>query len=258
MTAPAQPKTIDEVIEILKVSIDSGEPIDPFTYKKYESIGLNVASYSEKFQFFGFLYGSVRREQEAIDNFRKAASFGNITAARNYLAYLAKTRNYDLYHEEVFRLATELPDTTLCIRARNTAYSFGDIDKADFFVNKAIAMTREDSHRESLRKENQEQRELIEKFMGISGLSKEDLLDFNLLVVNLTRKYQVNAISHDFYCGVDGNEAAVICEVVCQDPEILSALDIDIATEIATNSHYCSKNITAWFSGVNESSIEAI
>lgn len=213
---------------------------------------------SERFEFLGFVYGAAGRGEDAIDNFKKGAAFKNASIARNYLAYLSRARYYELYRLESIRIAKEISDYRLFIRARNAAYASGDIDLSYFFAKKAIAMVREDTERQQLLEEFDMHKERIEKFQKISGLVQSEIEKFTLLVVNVTHKFNVTAVAHDFYSSVDSTDAAVICDVKCDDPDTLADMDIEIATEIAMSDLFSLKNVTAWYRAADDLSSEAL
>lgn len=258
MSLPDPSKKISEVKQILKLAIDHRDYIDLFSVRKYERMAKEMHVISERFEFLGFVYGAAGRSEDAIDSFKKGAAFRNASIARNYLAYLSRARHYELYRLEAIRIAREISDYRLFIRARNAAYASGDIDLSSFFAKKAIAMVREDSERKALLEEFEMHKERLEKFQKISGLLQSEIEKFTLLVVNVTNKFNVTAVAHDFYSSVDSTDAAVICDVMCDDPDTLAEMDIEIATVIAMSDMFSLKNVTAWYRVADGHTSEAL
>ena len=86
----------------------------------------------------------------------------------------------------------------------------------------------------------------LARFIEATDLETAQISELTRMVAYLTAEYDVITISHDYYTSPDGS-AAIICDVICEDSDVISDMDIDIATKLAMSELFVDKNVTAWY-----------
>ncbi|EDQ2625861.1 hypothetical protein ZG05_004389 [Salmonella enterica subsp. enterica] len=246
---------LNETLDMLTSYIDEGSKLDDFTLKRVVSSISAIPDEPTKLMVLALAYGAAHRHGDAITFFREAVEFRDETVARNYLSYLSHTGQYELYREEAVRLARIIPSLSLCLRARNAAYADGDGELSLFFARKAMAMLGNDSERQSMESDVMEKNQALNTFLRATQLSTNEISVLTRTVANVAKKYNVLAISNDYYTSLDG-DAGVVCDVLCDDEDIISDMDIEVATELAMNEVFAVKNVTAWFRGRNRQEVQ--
>ncbi|MBL6345315.1 hypothetical protein JNB34_02180 [Escherichia coli] len=245
---------LNETLEMLTSRIDEGQQLDAFTLKRVVSEAGKIPDEPVKLMVLALAYGAAHQHVEAVGFFQEAVAYRDETVARNYLSYLSHTGQYELYREEAVRLAREITSLALCIRARNAAYADGDGELSLFFARKALSMIGSESDRESMESDIMEKKRALDTFISVTDLSTNEINLLSRTITNVAKNYGVLAISHDYVTSPDG-DAGIVCDVLCEDADMLSDMDIDVATEIAMNEIFAGKNVTAWFRGRNRQEI---
>lgn len=98
-------------------------------------------------------------------------------------------------------------------------------------------------------------KQALDAFISVTDLSTNEISLLSRTIANVAKNYGVLAISHDYVASPEG-DAGIVCDVLCEDADMLSDMDIDVATEIAMNEVFAGKNVTAWFRGRNRQEIQ--
>lgn len=247
--ALAPQKELKEAMQILSHHIDEGIELDQLTFRRYLKKFENIKDEPLKLMLFGLVYGAAKKHAEAIPFFKESVKYKDDVAARNYLTYLGRTHQFEMYRDESERLAKEISSFPLCIRARNAAYSDGDVQLSLFFARKAIALTSDPDVIRNLKMDINNHMHSLNEFIANSGLSSEEIKDLSRRISSVARRYNVLSISTEFYVSADGHDLAIINDVLNMDDDVISDMDIEVACEIAMLEKYSDKNITAWFRG---------
>lgn len=249
----ATSKALQEILATLTSYIDSGQTLDPFSFKKFLTQAERIPDEANKLMVLALAHGAAGSSENAIGYFLQAVEFKDDIIARNFLVYLARTGHLELYNTEAVRLAKAYESYPLSIRARNVAYSQGDGQLALFFSRKAISMRPE--NKDLLEGESAYRLEKLDKFHDITKMSTLEISELAMMINNIAKNHGVMIISNEFYTSGD-NDAAIICDVVCDDPDILSDMDIEVATEIAIDERFSAIPATAWFRGRDPKDME--
>ncbi|MEN4198923.1 hypothetical protein [Serratia marcescens] len=254
--ALAPSKWINELQDMLAHHIDSGQELDVFSYRKIVSQADKIPDDPLRLMILALASGAAGKNDDALFYFKEGVKYRDDIVARNYLSYLSHTGQYELYREEAVKLAKQMDSFPLFIRARNAAYASGDAELSLFFARKAMSMTGDEQVRARMECEIKVRDAMLNDFMRITNLSTEEISTLTMTVAGIARKYGVLAVAHDYYTSDDG-DAAIICDVLCLDDDMISDMDIDIATELAVSDTFSDKNITAWFRGKDKSEVPA-
>ncbi|WP_293649396.1 hypothetical protein [uncultured Pantoea sp.] len=199
--------------------------------------------------FLGLAYGAAKQNDKAIRFFKAGAECGDDRVVINFLTYLSHTGQYDLYREESLRLARRYENNPrILILARNASYADGDGELSMYFARRLMSMLPDGPDKDAAQEDVEMKNAQLAKFIEATDLDTSQISELTRMVANLTKKYGVIAVSHDYYTSPDGS-AAVICDVFCEDTDVLSDMDIDIATELAMSEFFVDKNVTAWYRG---------
>lgn len=253
--APAS--KINETLEMLASFIDDKRELDAFSFRRHVSDAEKIDDEPLRLMLLALAHGAAKKHYDAINFFQEAVAYRDEIISRNYLSYLSHTGEYELYRHEAVRLAREITSLPLSIRARNAAYADGDGELSLFFARKAISMTGDDHQREAMESEVNERHSALTAFINATHLSTEEISVLTRTIVNVAKKHDVLAVSHEYLSGLDG-DAAIMCDVLCKDDDVLSDMDIDIATELAMIPLFADKNLTAWYRGRERQEVQAI
>lgn len=246
--AVAPKKGLNETLEMLTSCIDGRNTLDVFTLRRVVSNANAIPDEPTKLMVLGLAYGAAGEHEAAIEFFKDAVKYRDDIVARNYLSYLSHTGKYELYRDEAVRLAKEMGSLPVYIRARNAAYADGDGELSLFFARKALSMIGDKREWEKMNRDIKEKTEDLEKFINATQLNSHEISELTLMVSLVGEKHGVIAVSHDYYTSSDG-DAAIVCDVLCTDVDVLSEMDITAATEIAISESFSNKNVTAWYRG---------
>lgn len=248
---------LNEMLDMLTSHIDARSKLDAFTLKRVVTSAEKIPDYPIKMMTLGLAYGAACDPVTAIDFFKKAVEADDDWIMRNYLSYLSHTGQHELYRKESLRLVKRVATLPMLIRARNTSYADGDGELSLFFARKALAMLDDSSEKRAMEEEVRVKTANLDSFINASSLSTAEISALTLKVGDVANRHKVLAVAHEYYTSPDG-DAAVICDVICQDSEILADMDIDVATEIATSDTFSGKNVTVWFRGRDRSEVPGI
>lgn len=246
---PAKPKGLTEAIIKLTSCIEDGVVLDPFSLKRAVSFADTLDDDALRLMLLGLAYGAAKQNDKAISFFRAAADCGDDRAVINYLSYLAHTGQYGDYRDESVRLARHYENNPRVLRlARNASYADGDGELFLYFAHRAMAIMPDGPEKDAMKEEVDLKKDQLARFIEATDLETSQISELTRMVTCLTKKYDVIAISHDYYTSPDGS-AAIICDVICVDSDVISDMDIDIATELAMSEFFVDKNVTAWYRG---------
>lgn len=246
-----------EMLEMLTSHIDSGSVLDPFSLKRIVASSEKIPDYPIKMMTLGLAYGAAQEHEIAIEYFKKAVEVDDDIVMRNYLSYLSHSGHYELYREECVRLARRVSTLPMLIRARNASYSDGNGELSLFFARKALTMIGDDAERKFMEEEVKMKNANLENFINASSLSTQEISMLTRAVANVAKSHDVLAVSNEYYTSSDG-DAAVICDVICKDADVLADMDIQVATELAVSDIFSEKNVTAWFRGRDRNEVTSI
>jgi len=246
MVAPQSEAT--KIHEHLISYIESGEKMDSFTLKGTISKADKISDEPLRLMLIGLAYGAAQEHEKAVIYFQEGISYGNDMVAQNFLSYLSHTGNYEQYRNEAIKLGRILNSVPITLLARNAAYSDGDSELSLFFARKALSMIGDEKERKKMEYEVNYKNEKLNKFQNITKLSTNDIKELSRRITEIAKKHNVIAFHQDYYTSQDG-DAAVICDVLCTDSEVIAEMDIDVAVEFVTSEILNGKNVTAWYRG---------
>lgn len=87
----------------------------------------------------------------------------------------------------------------------------------------------------------------LDRFIEAAQLTTPELKALSRMLCGIVRKHNVLSVSNSYYSSTDLHDAALICDVICDNPDTLADMDIEAVTEIATHDVLSGKNVTAWF-----------
>lgn len=87
----------------------------------------------------------------------------------------------------------------------------------------------------------------LNDFMEISGLTSSSVKQLTSFLDGYAKEKGLDVKSHEFYSNACEDVAAVICEIECDNVELMADMDIGVATNLAMNDMLLSHNVTAWF-----------
>ncbi|GEM_PF-2669772 len=234
---------------MLASHIEHGTELDAFTLKRTVTAAERLDDAASKWMLLGLAYGAAKQKEKAVEYFRLGAECGDDRVVINFLSYLSHTGQYNLYRDECIKLARRYENSPRILRlARNASYADGDGELSLYFARRALAMLPDGPEKSALQEEVDLRNAQLSAFIEVTNLETSRISELTRMVANTTTKYHVIAVSHDYYTSPDGS-AAIICDVICDDPDIISDMDIDIATELAMSEFYVTRNVTAWFRG---------
>lgn len=246
---PAKLKGLTETVEILTSHIENGTILDTFTLKRAVATAERIEDDALRLMLLGLAYGASGQKDKAVGYFKAGSECGDDRIVINFLSYLSHTGQYDLYRDEAIRLARRYEGSPRVLRlARNASYADGDGELSLYFSRRVLAMLPEGSEKDSMQEDVNLKNAQLAAFIEATDLETSRISELTRMVANVTTKYGVLAVSHDYYTSPDGS-AAIICDVICTDSDVISDMDIDIATELAMSDFYVSRNVTAWFRG---------
>lgn len=246
---PAKPKGLKEAIRELVLHIESRVELDRFTLKSKIAFAERLDDDAMRFMLLGLTYGAAKKNDEAIACFRAGAELGDDRVVVNYLTYLSHTGQYDLYRTESIRLARRYENNPrILLLARNAVYADGDGELCLYFSRRLMSLIPDGPEKDAVLEDVEMKNAELAKFIEATSLDTSRIAELTRMVANLTTKYDVIAVSHDYYTSPDGS-AAIICAVICDDSDIISDMDIDIATQLAMSEYFVDKNVTAWYRG---------
>lgn len=244
---PAKPKGVTEAIAELTSHIVNGVELDLFSLKKAVSFAEKIKDDALRLMLLGLAYGAAKQNDKAISFFSAAADCGNDIVVNNFLSYLAHTGQYGLYRDESIRLARRYENNHRVLTlARNASYADGDGELSLYFARRALAMMPDGPEKDVMQGEVDLKNDQLERFIEATDLETAQISELTRMVANLAAEYDVIAISHDYYTSPDGS-AAIICDVTCEDSDVISDMDIDIAIKLAMSEFFVDKNVTAWY-----------
>lgn len=246
---PAKLKGLVETIEILTSHIEQGKELDAFTLKRSVATADRLEDGAMRYMLLGLAYGAAGQSGKAVECFKSGVEYGDDRVVINYLSYLSHTGQYAIYRDESVRLARRYENSPRVLRlARNASYADGDGELSLYFARRVLAMLPDGSEKDTMQGDVDLKNAQLAKFIEATHLETSRITELTRMVANVTSKYGVIAVSHDYYTGPDGS-AAIVCDVICNDSDVISDMDIDIATELALSDFYVSRNVTAWYRG---------
>ncbi|HGW4305859.1 TPA: hypothetical protein ACNIEN_001954 [Klebsiella pneumoniae] len=244
---------VEELADEIMQYFENKTILDPFTLRTILEKADRIPDDTTKKMIMGFAYGAAGNHDEAMAFFKDAIDSGKgDLPAINYLSYLGNAGYHVLHRQEAIKLARNSNSFHLYIIGRNAAYADGDGELSLFFSRNALSMISDHNRREAMEKDVQRKNDELNRFINVTGLGTEQIAEMTRAVVDVASKYKVLAPSHEYYTSSD-NEAAVICNVICQDEDVIADMDIEIATQLAMNDSFSDKNLTVWFRGHNKS-----
>ena len=186
-----QPKQIKDALLELMYHIDTGEELDVFTKKRYlEKFG-RISDEPTRLLLIALTYGACHEIAVANGFFKEAAKFKDVNICLNYLTFLTKTNQFELYYSEATCMASEMNSIHLCISARNAAYSFGDPDNAMLFARKAMSLMLEDDLKKGFEMDTNEHLQKLNSFIEKSGIAHDEMVSLTNLISKIARDFGV-------------------------------------------------------------------
>lgn len=246
---PDKRKKLNENIELLTSYIENGIELDAFTLKGIVNMAESIDHEPAKMMLLGLAYGAAKKREQAVEFFKAGCELGDDRVVINYLSYLSHTGQYDLYRDETIRIARLYDGSPKILGfARNSSYADGDGELSLFFFRKMLSMLPEGPVKDDELGSFEMKKNKLDQFIEATKLETSDITILTRMIANMTAKYGIIAVSHEYYTSTDGS-AAIICDVLCDDSDVISDMDIDIATELAMSEFFCSQNVTAWYRG---------
>lgn len=244
---PVLNNNLNEMLEYVTSYIGSGSLLSEFEYYAYMKLSDTVPDESRQLVTKAFVSGAAGKTEDAIAFFEKSILFQDEFADRNYLAYLLRTCRYDLYNEVVFRVAKVRNSYELCRYARDAAYASGDVEYGLFFARKATSLIIGDVAKRGFMAQSENNAKLIESFMSLSGLSQKDISALTMTGVEIAKEKSIPFTGVEYYISSDLMDLAMIMYVFCDDIEVMTDMDIDLACTLAGSKHLAHYKGTAWF-----------
>lgn len=246
--ALAPQKWLNEKLESLIFHIRNRMQLDEFTLRMIVSKASKVHDEPKRLTLLGLAYGAAGQHEKAVGYFQQGVKYSGETVARNYLSYLSHTGQYFLYRDESIRLAKEKISYPIFVRARNAAYADGDAELSLFFARKAMTMVGDMDKKELIECHVSKKNEMLNRFAEVVRMSTAEMKYLTRTIVGVAKKRDILAVSQEYYTGNDG-DAAVIVDVICDDPDLLAEMDIEVATVLVIDEQLAGKSVTAWFRG---------
>ncbi|SPX94723.1 Uncharacterised protein [Morganella morganii] len=249
---PAPEDKTQEILDTLRVHIDSGHKIDQFTYVRLMHEIKKLPNLVAEVTFIGLLYGANHEYEKANKYFKEVLeNYHHTFLATNYLAYLARSGQNFLHTIESLRLADSYPnERSLQILAIGTAYLMGDEKKLATLIDRATSLSSDELRPEmegvSMWIDN------IKEFRRTSGLCEEELLALTKIMCDVATKYRQTIVYTRYYADPYGWDSAYVSEVLNDDPDAISDMNIDLAIEIAESGLLDEKKATAWFRSLDK------
>ncbi|MEI7174761.1 hypothetical protein [Pectobacterium carotovorum] len=247
---PAKPKGLKEATIQLTSHIENGVELDRFSLRSAVSFAETLEDDALRLMLLGLAYGAAKQNDKAISFFKAAADYGDDDrVVINFLSYLAHTGQCGLYRDESIRLARIYENNPRILRlARNASYADGNGELSLYFARRVLAMMPDGSEKDAMQEDVDLNNDQLARFIEATNLETAKISELTRMVANLAANYNVIAVSHDYYTSPDGS-AAIICDVICENSDVISDMDIDIATKLATSEFFVDKNVTAWYRG---------
>lgn len=252
----AKLKGLKEAITELTLHIENGTQLDPFTLKSKVAFAEKLSDQAMKFMLLGLSYGAAKQNDKAVKFFKIGSEYGDDRVVVNFLTYLSHTGQYDLYRDESIRLVRFYQNNPrILLLARNASYADGDASLALSFAHRLLTMLPDGPMKDASQEDVEMRDAQLAKFIDATDIEASRIKELTRMVANMTAKYGVIAISHDYYTSPDGS-AAIVCDVICDDSDVISDMDIDIATELAMSEYFVDKNVTAWYRGKKREEVQ--
>ncbi|MTC24928.1 MULTISPECIES: hypothetical protein [unclassified Providencia] len=237
-----------EKLNLILNCIDRLEKLDRFTFQQILKDSEFVEDESIMYMIKALAYGAYQDNENALKYFKIALEYENISVAKNYIAYLAKTLQFNLIYQESIDIANKYDNQYLAFMARNIAYSFADIKNSSQLAEKLVRLHNTDVNVDKFPYLDFSQPLAeLEDFMKSGDISERDARWIVEKASEVAANRKVRCVSTEFYTSSDKNDFAVILCVTTSDPDIISDMDIEIACALAENSIFSERNITAWF-----------
>ncbi|HFD6681267.1 hypothetical protein [Providencia alcalifaciens] len=249
---PAPQEKTQEILETLSVHINSGHKIDQFTYVRLMHEIKKLPNPIAEVTCEGLLYGANHEYDKANKHLKEALeNYHHSFLATNYLAYLARTGQNFLHATESLRLA-ECYSTNrdLQILAISSAYLIGDEARLSDLIERARSLSSDEQRPEmegvSMWIDN------IRAFRVSSGLSENELSALSKIMCDVATRHKQPIVYTCYYSDIHGIDSAYVSEILHDDPDTISDMNIDLAIEIADSGLFDGKKATAWFRGLDK------
>ncbi|MGJ8524097.1 hypothetical protein R84981_002815 [Carnimonas sp. R-84981] len=247
--APNPQTKAKDLLDFLLPHIESGDFLDDITFRiKLKEAG-SIPKEADRLALTGFAYGAAGKTEEAVGYLKKSAAYGNEEDAENYLSYLAHTGFDDLMLEESVRLAQYnfSHSRNINVFARNATYAAGNAELALSFGKKVVAMTETGKAKEMEERIMNAQHDALTSFIKSSQLDTTQMKSLTDLFNDVARSRCIRVLTNKYLVDVEGTPV-IISKVDCADPDVLSDMDIDLATRLAASPELQGKDLTGWFS----------
>lgn len=244
---PVPKSNLNEVMEYVVSCIDNRKMLSEFEYHSYMRLSDTIPDDSRRLVSKALVSGATGKSEDAIAFFEKSIMLQDAFADRNYLAYLLLICRYDLYCEAVFRVAKYRDSCELCREARDAAYASGNVEHGLFFARKAASLIADDVVKGEFMAQSKSNAEMIESFMSLGGLSQEDISALTMTGVKIAKGKSIPFTGVEYYISSDLSDLGMIMYVFCDDIEVMSDMDIELAITLVENEKLAHYKGTAWF-----------
>ncbi|WP_369427064.1 hypothetical protein [Providencia sp. PROV236] len=207
----------------------------------------------EKNHLKALAYSLNNKIDKACDFFELSIQVNNLDYARNYLAVINQRSSNVKYLQLLHRFADEYESPTLAFLAYQSCLNIADLRNAEKFISKAIKLSEEDK-RNAYINEFQNAKLALMKYLMLSGLSEEELMNLANIVISILDewKVQIVAINYTNTSAHDEQSNLFMMTAECDDPEILSDMNIALAYKLAEHDEFIGKNFSVFIGGVND------
>ncbi|CDG99554.1 hypothetical protein [Xenorhabdus bovienii] len=238
---------ISEKLSIILESIDKNEKLDIFTFKQAIKDADVVQEEPIKLMLKALAYGAYQDNSSALKYFERALKYQNAQVVKNYITYLSRTFQFELYLKESIRLANQYNDKYITFLGRNVSYNFSDIKNASLLADKLVKLYSNVDYEEFPILDFSQNINELEVFMSASAISESDAKWIISKAYEIAANHKIMCVSTEFYTSPDKRETAIIFYVKSDDNDVISDMDIEIACNLSIREDLSQMDITAWF-----------
>lgn len=252
MASPKR-RSIAEIYDLFTY-IETGAILEPFKVQRAIKDAQKIDDHFTSMMIIGLAHAAGGEHEIAASYLKEASESNRENIYLNYITYLEKTFQYDAHISALKDMAKKNNHLIVNWVAKNRCLSLAEFSQAEFFLERVLELVDNDKQelKEKYIADFRSEVSNIEKFMSKSVLSEEEIKAAAKIAFEVAREHNVLFSSHEFDVGGDDECPAFIFNAYSLDSSVLSDMDIELATRLATDTRLADKDFTAWYRGVED------
>ncbi len=207
----------------------------------------------EKNYLKALAYSLYNKIEQAIDFFELSLQFNNVDYARNYLAVINQRSSNKKYLKLLYRFADEYESVSFTLLAYQTSIYIANLKLAEHYLNKICKLSNKEKA-DKYKNNFERTKSALLKYCFLSGLNEDELMKLVSMAISILDNHQVKIVGVNYTNASVHNEESniFIMTAECDDADILSEMNLQLAYELAEHKEFLGKNFSIFINGVDD------